>query len=239
MKKVIVFILILAMSVLTLSACQDVSQEKLPADTSADTGDNAVITESTVSVEPDSAEAETEPGVDDVPDNPEEPETDAVPQGYVSRKFESKLGYLRDNGNVGLENPDETAAFGFILPEDWEFDASVACVDGVKVFEIGGFFRTEELTADKVRLTPEGTEFPTTAENDEGGTETIYAEETSDQGVYDYMCHSSAVLGNGEIYETYLYIVSRGGYSVYVSFVVNDYYSPEICETVLNSFEKI
>ena len=61
----------------------------------------------------------------------------------------------------------------------------------------------------------------------------------SDQGVYDYMCHSSAVLGNGEIYETYLYIVSRGGYSVYVSFVVNDYYSPEICETVLNSFKNV
>lgn len=170
MKKVIAFIMILAMSALTLSACQDVSQEKLPADTSADTGDNAVISESTVSVETDSAEAETEPGGDDVPDDPEEPETDAVPQGYVSRKFESKLGYLRDNGNVGLENHDETVAFGFILPEDWEFSASVAHVCGVKVFEIGGFFRTEELTADKVRLTPEGTEFPTTAENDEGGT---------------------------------------------------------------------
>ena len=222
MKKVIAFIMILAMSALTLSACQDVSQEKLPADTSADTGDNAVISESTVSVETDSAEAETEPGGDDVPDDPEEPETDAVPQGYVSRKFESKLGYLRDNGNVGLENHDETVAFGFILPEDWEFSASVAHVCGVKV-----------------RLTPEGTEFPTTAENDEGGTETIYAEEMSDQGVYDYMCHSSAVLGNGEIYETYLYIVSRGGYSVYVSFVVNDYYSPEICETVLNSFKNV
>lgn len=239
MKKAIVFIIAIAMTALVLSSCQDVSQAKLPADTSADTGDNAVITESTVSVETDSAEAETEPGGDDVPDNPEEPETDDIPQGYASRKFESKLGYLRDNGNVGLENHDETVAFGFFLPEDWEFDASVACVGGVKVFEIGGFFRTEELTADKVRLTPEGTEFPTTAENDEGGTVTIYTEEMINHAVYDYMAHTSSVLGNGEIYEKYLYIVSRGGYSVYVSFVVNDYYSPEICETVLNSFKNV
>lgn len=158
-----------------------------------------------------------------------------LPQGYVYNTFEGRVGQL-EHGGVSFKNHDESAAFGFILPENWSLDASVANCNNVKVFEIGGFFKTEELSSDKVMVTDGNADFPTTAKNDEGGTVTIYAEKMSDAGVYDYMCHSSSVLGNGEIYEKYIYIVSRGGYSVYVTFVVNDYYSDEICETVLNSF---
>lgn len=248
MKKSAIFLIILALTALMLSACGNVIDDKLPADT----GDSAAITESTVGEQTDPADTETEPVGEDasdspdeteqtedaMPENPENTEADAIPQGYVSNIYEGTVGQLRDNGNVGFKNHDESMTFGFVLPEDWSLDASVACVGDVKVFEIGGFFKTEELTADKVRITPEGTEFPTTAKDDEGGTVTIYAEEMSDGGVYDYMLHSSSVISNGEIYEKYVYIVSRGGYSVYVTFVVNDCYSEDICEKVLNSFVK-
>lgn len=214
MAKTATFIIFLALTALMLSACGDVINEKLPTDT----GDNAAIAESN--------------------DNPDETEDEEIPQGYAFHIFDGTVGHLEDNGDVSFENQDLSVGFGFILPEDWSYYLNTADVGDVKVFEIGGCFNTEEFSADKVRLTPEGTEFPAAITNDAGRTVTIYAEETSDAGVYDYMRHTSSVRDSGEINEKYVYIVSRGGYSVYVIFFENDYYSDEICETVLNSFDK-
>lgn len=239
-KKNGIAVLIIAVVLATLLGVLVGCTQKTPDDTMQPEVPNGNVTDELNEEEmnrqqTDSADAETDSDADDIQDNPENTEAYAIPQGYVYNTFEGRVGQL-EHGGVSFKNHDESAAFGFILPENWSLDASVANCNNVKVFEIGGFFKTEELSSDKVMVTDGNADFPTTAKNDEGGTVTIYAEKMSDAGVYDYMCHSSSVLGNGEIYEKYIYIVSRGGYSVYVTFVVNDYYSDEICETVLNSF---
>lgn len=148
-------------------------------------------------------------------------------------------GHLFDNGNEGeyfIEiQGDSTVLVNFALPGDWIFNgSSVASVDDTKVFETGAVYPTEEFRPEKVGYFGADMVFPTFIENSMGRRVTIYGQEVSDFGLYDYMEHSSTRLKSGE-YETYDYIVSRNGWSMSVAFVVNENFSEEIVETVLQS----
>lgn len=148
-------------------------------------------------------------------------------------------GHLFENGNEGeyfIEiQGDSTVLVNFALPGDWIFnESSVASVDDTKVFEIGAVYPTEEFRPEKVGYFGADMVFPTFIENSMGSTVTIYEQKVSDLGIYDYMEHSSLRLKSGE-YETYDYIVSRNGWSMKVIFVVNENFSEEIVETVLQS----
>lgn len=169
---------------------------------------------------------------DAIDDQPED-----LPEGYAFHQLTLKTGHLYDTGGVGsidgVEDPQ--ALVNFILPEDWIFNgSSVAHVGDTKVFEIGAIFPTEEFNLEKVSRLGADATFPAVIVNNAGHDVTVYEQEISDSGLYDYMSHGSALLYTGE-YETYTYIVSRNGWAIHVIFVVNENFDEAIVENVLNS----
>lgn len=163
-----------------------------------------------------------------------------LPDGYRLNQIMAGTGHLLDNGNGGEYHinveGDSTVLVSFALPEDWIFNGySVADVGNTKVFEIGAVYPTEEFSPEKVGYFGADTVFPTFIENNNAGHRvTVYEQEVSGSGLYDYMDHSSTLLSTGE-YETYDYIVSRNGWSMSVIFVVNENFSEDIVETILQS----
>lgn len=162
-----------------------------------------------------------------------------LPDGYRLNQIMTGTGHLLDNGNGGEYHfngeGDSTVLVSFALPEAWIFNGySVADEGNTKVFEIGAVYPTEEFSLEKVGYFGVDMVFPTFTENNMGHTVTIYEQEVSGSGLYDYMDHSSTLLSTGE-YETYDYIVSRNGWSMSVIFVVNENFSEDIVETILQS----
>lgn len=151
----------------------------------------------------------------------------------------SETGHLYDLDR-GLDinsGEDPTVLISFALPVDWEFNGSGgADVGYTKVFEIGAVFPTEEFSPEKVSPFDMDTEFPAVIETTNSGHRvTVYEQKLGDDPrIYDFMEHSSTPLSDGD-YETYEYIVSRNGWSTWVIFVVNEYFSEDIVRTVLES----
>ncbi|MCH5193531.1 MAG: hypothetical protein J1F11_06185 [Oscillospiraceae bacterium] len=162
----------------------------------------------------------------------------SLPDFYVPYQIMSETGHLIDLDR-GLDinsGEDPAVLISFALPEEWSFNgSSVADVGDTKVFEIGAVFPSEEFSPEKVTPFDMDTEFPAVIETTLSGHRlTVYEQELGDSGLYDFMEHSSVLLYTGD-YETYDYIVSRNGWSTWVIFVVTEYFSEDIVETVLRS----
>ena len=158
------------------------------------------------------------------------------PSGYISYQFVTGTGHLADNGDVSyISNDDPRVLVSFALPDEWNFNGGSTAGDDIsKVFEIAGVFPTDEYSVEKISYFDLDTSFPASFINDMGRETTVYAEEVSSQGLYDYVEHRSTMLYTGE-YECYTYVVSRNGWSVYVTFVVNENFDEAVVEKVLSS----
>lgn len=183
---------------------------------------------------PDMSGEQSQSTTEQTQDTIDEP---SLPAGYTLNQIITETGHLLDSGGTGsiegIEDP--TVLVSFALPEDWTFNgSSVANVGDTKVFEIGRAYPKEEFRPEKVRYLGDDAVLPVVIENNANHDVTIYEQEISDSGLYDYMEHSSALLSTGD-YETYYYIVSRNGWSMSVDFVVTEYFSEDIVETVLRS----
>lgn len=165
-----------------------------------------------------------------------------LPDDYRLIQIMRGTYHLLDNDNGGEylfnDESDSAVLVSFSLPGNWVFNgSSVADAGSSKVFEIGAVYPTEEFSPKKVGYFGADTIFPTFIESDAAGHRvTIYEQEVSSSGLYDYMEHSSSLLYTGE-YETYGYIVSRNGWSMHVIFVVNEHFSEDIVGTVLQSVD--
>ena len=71
-----------------------------------------------------------------------------------------------------------------------------------------------------------------------GRTVTVYDEQEGEDGLYEYMLHSSVPdhYSESSIYETYTYIVKRGEYMTSISFLA-EFYDKDIAERMLSSIE--
>lgn len=235
MKKVIVCLIVLAMSALFLTACQDASRAETPTAKSPNTNGNDVAPDNTDNEQKVTDKQPAPVDADDIGDSSEDPVTNAIPEGYVSNDLDKRVGHLQDNGEVSFAGDMQTAKISFCLPEKWVFDGgSVAYCDDKKVFEIGGVFPTEEFSTESVRIVDDTVTLPTSIKGEEGEDITIYEEIVSDQGLYDYRAHTETAFSSDQLYEVYRYIVSHNGYSVYVTFVVNEFYDEDVCQAVLS-----
>lgn len=211
----------------------DVSDYSNNLDTSEN--DNSVPDKTGGEQIPDMSGEQAQTTTAQAPDTADEP---SLPAGYTLNQIMTGTGHLLDSGGTGriegIEDP--TVLVSFALPEDWTFNgSSVANVGDTKVFEIGRAYPKEEFSPEKVRYFGDDAVFPAVIEsNNAGHRVTVYSQELSDSGLYDYKEHNSALLSTGD-YETYEYIVSRNGWSTWVIFVVNEYFSEDIVETVLRS----
>lgn len=157
--------------------------------------------------------------------------------GYKLNQFVTGTGHLADNGDVDyISNDDPRVLVSFALSDEWNYrEGGTASDDISKVFEIAGVFPTEEYSVEKVSYFDIDTSFPATFINVMGRETTVYEEAIGDNELYDYMEHTSSMLNSGNKYESYTYVVSRNGWSVYVTFVVNENFDETVVETVLRS----
>ena len=184
--------------------------------------------------------ADTVPDAADDKITPDTADRQTLPY-FSPHQIMSETGHLFHDLDRGVEfnrDEDSTVLVSFALPEEWTFNGySVADVDYTKVFEIGAVFPTEEYTPEKVGYFGADAVFPAVIEsNNAGNRVTVYSQELSDSGLYDYKEHGSALLSTGD-YETYEYIVSRNGWSTWVIFVVNEYFSEDTVQRVLGSVD--
>ncbi len=163
-------------------------------------------------------------------------ETAANSEAYIQYSFVQRMGHVTENGGVSYyaDDDDHYVEVSFSLPADWVFYGSTADKNGKKTFEIGGVTPdTEDRDA--------GTrgKAGTVIVNEMGRDVTIHEESTDGGDLYKYMSHSSVpdYYSDDGIYESYEYTVDRGGYSIFASFIVSEYYDEEICRRVLESID--
>ena len=169
----------------------------------------------------------------------EKAESVSVPDGYTLHQLTTGTGHLADNGDVDyISNDDPSVLVSFALPNEWNYRGwSTANDDISKVFEIAGVFPSEEYSVEKVSYFDLDTTFPASFINVMGRETTVFEEAIGDNELYDYIEHTSSMLNSGNEYECYTYVVSRNGWSVYVTFVVNENFDETVVEAVLRSVD--
>ncbi len=149
---------------------------------------------------------------------------------YNKHSLVTQVGHADENGGISFGEDRSHAEISLLLPESWEFDGSATVTqNGVKVFEIGALCPdTEEINTDAMKT-----------DQALGREVTVYEEDTDGGSLYKYMLHKSVpdFYSENGVYESYDYIVDRGGYSLIVSFVVvnSEYYDESVSRDVLQS----
>ncbi len=146
-------------------------------------------------------------------------------ESYTSYSAVQRIGHVSEDGGINFNTDSGSAEISLALPSDWEFGGTAADKNGVKVFEIGALYPDSEETNTDGMKTDQAL----------GRKVTVYEESTSGGNLYKYMVHKSVPdhYSDDGVYESYDYIIDRGGYSLLVSFVVNEYYDEAVSRTVL------
>ncbi len=145
-------------------------------------------------------------------------------ESYTSYSAVQRIGHVSEDGGINFNTDSGSAEISLALPSDWEFGGTAADKNGVKVFEIGALYPdSEEINTDGMKT------------DQALGREVTVYEESTGGNLYKYMVHKSVPdhYSDNGVYESYDYIIDRGGYSLLVSFVVNDFYDEAVSRTVL------
>ncbi len=139
------------------------------------------------------------------------------------------IGTLDEYGGVSLRGDLGHVILTMEIPDNISIDGNSDNIDGEKAFQMPIAVWPAEQGFSKDGMKTDMVS---------GRTVTVYEEQESEDGLYEYMIHSSVPDHYSEsgIYETYTYIIKRGEYMTDISFLA-EFYDKDIAERMLSSIE--